>query len=138
MEEDWLRLADHVVTERVRRRLDVRALSAITDVSERTLSKLENGQRVSRDTLAAIELAFDWPPGACRSILQGGLPPEAPEAPQDADATRYPPWAAGDEFFEWIYRGPASEQEKLVAIRAVTTHREAVSGAHGTIERKRA
>lgn len=130
MEEDWLRLADYVVTERVRRGLDLRGLAMKIKVSERTLGKLENGQRVSRDTLAAIELAFNWPPGTCRSILLGGQPPAAPDETQDPDAVRYPSGVAGDPFFEYIYRGPASEQEKLVAIGAVTTHRKVTRGAH--------
>lgn len=138
MEEDWLRLADYVVTERVRRDLDLRGLAAKTQVSERTLGKLESGQRVSRDTLAAIELAFDWPPGTCRSIALGAQPPAAPDDAQDTDAVQYPAWAAGDPFFEHIYRGPASEQEMLVAIRAVVTHREVTSGAHSVSDRRRA
>lgn len=140
MEEDWLRLADYVVTERVRRNLDLRDLAAKTQVSDRTLGKLENGQRVSRDTLAAIELAFDWPPGTCRSIALGAQPPAAPDETQDPSAgtVQYPSWAAGDPFFEHIYRGPAPQQEKLVAIRAVVTHREVTSGAHSVPDRKRA
>ncbi|WP_141576206.1 helix-turn-helix domain-containing protein [Actinomadura sp. WMMA1423] len=140
MEDDWLRLADYLVTERVHRHLDLRDLAAITKVSERTLGKIENGQRVSRDTLAAIELAFGWPPGTCRSILLGGQPPAAPDKSPDAvaDGVRYPPWAAGDPFYEHIYRGPASDEDKLVAIRAVVTHREVTSGAHNVPGRRRA
>ncbi|MCP9976414.1 helix-turn-helix domain-containing protein [Actinomadura madurae] len=96
MEEDWQRLADHVVTERVRRGLDLRSLAAETKVSERTLGKLESGQRVSRDTLAAIELAFDWPPGTCRGILLGGQSPAAPEQTQPPAKRNgdYPDWVA--------------------------------------------
>ncbi|MCP9963939.1 helix-turn-helix transcriptional regulator [Actinomadura madurae] len=105
MEEDWQRLADHVVTERVRRGLDLRSLAAETKVSERTLGKLESGQRVSRDTLAAIELAFDWPPGTCRGILLGGQSPAAPEQTQPPAKRNgdYPDWVAGDRFLQHIY-----------------------------------
>ncbi|MFD0853200.1 helix-turn-helix domain-containing protein, partial [Actinomadura adrarensis] len=51
MEEDWPRLADHVIAERVRRDWDRRRLADETGVDYRTLSKLEKGQRVSRDTI---------------------------------------------------------------------------------------
>ncbi|WP_338070996.1 helix-turn-helix transcriptional regulator [Actinomadura bangladeshensis] len=59
--------------------------------------------------------------------------------PQPAGETiDYPSWAVGDPFFEHIYRGPAPDEEKLIAIRAVTTHREALSGVHRVSGQKRA
>jgi transcriptional regulator with XRE-family HTH domain len=73
--EDWRRLADYVVARRVELGMrDRRALAAATGVTERTLGKLENGQRVSASTLAVIENELGWPPGTGRRILAGGEP----------------------------------------------------------------
>lgn len=158
MEEDWLRLADYVVTERVRRGLDLRGLATKTKVSERTLGKLENGQRVSRDTLAAIEMAFGWAPGTARSILLGGTPPAAPDetrspAAEDgpgraagAAPADYPDWVPDDPFCRHIYDYGLPEaaddevlnREKRFAIGAVKMSREAVSGVHHVSGQKRA
>lgn len=75
MSEDWRRLADYVVARRVELGMrDRRSLAAATRVTDRTLGKLENGQRVSPSTLAVIENAFGWAPGSCRRILAGGEP----------------------------------------------------------------
>jgi len=74
-DEDWLRLADYVVARRVKLGMrDRRALADATGVTERTLGKLENGQRVSPSTLGMIENRLDWTPGSCRRILAGGEP----------------------------------------------------------------
>jgi transcriptional regulator with XRE-family HTH domain len=73
--EDWRRLADYVVARRVELGMrDRRALAAATGVTDRTLGKLENGQRVSASTLGVIENRFGWAPGSCRRILAGGEP----------------------------------------------------------------
>lgn len=73
--ENWRRLADYVVAGRVALGMrDRRSLAAATGVTERTLGKLENGQRVSASTLAAIENVLGWAPGSCRRILAGGEP----------------------------------------------------------------
>ena len=73
--EDWLRLADYVVARRVELGMrDRRALAEATGVTERTLGKLENGQRISPSTLAMVENRLDWAPGSCRRILAGGEP----------------------------------------------------------------
>jgi transcriptional regulator with XRE-family HTH domain len=69
---------------------DRRSLAAATGVTERTLGKLENGQRVSASTLAAIEIVLGWAPGSCRRILTGGEPtagPAEPDPAEDADPT---------------------------------------------------
>lgn len=72
---NWRRLADYVVARRVAFGMrDRRALAAATGVTERTLGKLENGQRVSASTLAAIENQLEWAPGSSRRILAGGEP----------------------------------------------------------------
>jgi hypothetical protein len=77
--ENWRRLADYVVAGRVALGMrDRRALAAATGITERTLGKLENGQRVSASTLAAIEIQLDWAPGSCRRILAGGEPVGGP------------------------------------------------------------
>ncbi|MFV2172258.1 helix-turn-helix domain-containing protein [Actinomadura sp. LOL_016] len=137
MEEDWLRLADHVVTERVRRKLDIKDVADSTGVTTRTLRKVEKGERVGRETLVQLELFYQWPPGTARQVLQGGSAPDSLEEPP-APEVEYPSWAAGDPMFEYIYRGPGTDREKLVAIRAVGTHRDAVSGTHEDFEARRA
>ena len=73
--EDWPRLADYVVARRVELGMrDRRALAAATGVTDRTLGKLENGQRVSASTLAVIENELGWVPGSARRVLAGGEP----------------------------------------------------------------
>ena len=73
--EDWLRLADYVVAGRVELGMrDRRAFAQATGVTERTIGKLENGQRVSPSTLAMVENRLGWAPGSCRRILAGGEP----------------------------------------------------------------
>jgi len=77
--EDWQRLADYVVARRVELGMrDRRALAEVTGVTERTLGKLENGQRVSPSTLGMIENRLGWAPGSCRRILAGGEPTMGP------------------------------------------------------------
>lgn len=73
--EDWRRLADYVVARRVGLHMrDRRAFAQATGVTDRTLGKLENGQRVSPSTLAMVENQLGWGPGSCRRILAGGGP----------------------------------------------------------------
>jgi transcriptional regulator with XRE-family HTH domain len=73
--EDWPRLADYVVARRVELGMrDRRALAAATGVTDRTLGKLENGQRVSASTLAVVENELGWAPGSARRVLAGGEP----------------------------------------------------------------
>jgi transcriptional regulator with XRE-family HTH domain len=72
---DWLRLADYVVARRVELGMrERRAFAEATGVTERTLGKLENGQRVSPSTLAMVENRLGWAPGSCRRILAGREP----------------------------------------------------------------
>ncbi|HTZ92713.1 MAG TPA: helix-turn-helix transcriptional regulator [Streptosporangiaceae bacterium] len=83
--EDWRRLADYVVARRVALGMrDRRALAAATSITDRTLGKLENGQRVSASTLGIIENVFGWAPGSCRRILAGGEPAGSSTAWADA------------------------------------------------------
>jgi hypothetical protein len=73
--EDWRRLADYVVARRVELGMrDRRAFAVATGVTERTLGKLENGQRVSPSTIGMVENHLGWAPGSCRRILAGGEP----------------------------------------------------------------
>jgi Helix-turn-helix len=73
--EDWRRLADYVVARRVELGMrDRRAFAEATGVTDRTLGKLENGQRVSASTLGVVENQLGWAPGSCRRILAGGEP----------------------------------------------------------------
>ncbi len=77
--EDWRRLADYVVARRVELRMrDRRAFAEATGVTERTLGKLENGQRVSPSTLGVVENLLGWAPGSCRRVLAGGEPNARP------------------------------------------------------------
>ena len=77
--EDWRRLADYVVARRVELHMrDRRALAEATGVTDRTLGKLENGQRVSPSTLGMVETQLGWAPGSCRRILAGGEPVTEP------------------------------------------------------------
>jgi hypothetical protein len=77
--EDWQRLADYVVARRVELGMrDRRAFADATGVTERTLGKLENGQRVSPSTLGMVENRLGWVPGSCRRILGGGEPSAGP------------------------------------------------------------
>jgi transcriptional regulator with XRE-family HTH domain len=83
--EDWRRLADYVVARRVELGMrDRRALAAATGITDRTLGKLENGQRVSPSTLGVIENLFGWAPGSCRRIMAGGEPNVTQGAQADA------------------------------------------------------
>jgi hypothetical protein len=73
--EDWRRLADYVVARRVELGMrDRRAFAEATGVTERTLGKLENGQRVSPSTLGMVENRLGWAPGSWRRIVAGGEP----------------------------------------------------------------
>jgi hypothetical protein len=73
--EDWRRLADYVVARRVELHMrDRRAFAEATGVTDRTLGKLENGQRVSPSTLGMIENQLGWAPGSCRRILADRSP----------------------------------------------------------------
>jgi hypothetical protein len=84
--EDWRRLADYVVARRVELGMkDRRAFAEATGVTERTLGKLENGQRVSPSTLGVVENHLGWAPGSCRRVLAGGEP-NARSAEQSHDA----------------------------------------------------
>ena len=77
--EDWRRLADYVVARRVELHMrDRRAFAEATGVTDRTLGKLENGQRVSPSTLGMVENQLAWAPGSCRRILAGGEPVTEP------------------------------------------------------------
>jgi Helix-turn-helix len=83
--EDWRRLADYVVARRVELGMrDRRALAAATGITDRTLGKLENAQRVSPSTLGVIENLFGWAPGSCRRIMAGGEPNVTTGAQADA------------------------------------------------------
>jgi helix-turn-helix protein len=77
--EDWRRLADYVIARRVELNMrDRRAFAEATGVTDRTLGKLENGQRVSASTLGVVENQLGWAPGSCRRILAGGEPGTVP------------------------------------------------------------
>lgn len=73
--EDWKRLASYVTSARLAAGYrDVRAFAAATGVTERTLGKLERGERVSPSTLAVVAQHVGWQPDTPRVILAGGEP----------------------------------------------------------------
>ncbi len=73
--DDWRRLADYVIARRVELNMrDRRSFADATGVTDRTLGKLETGQRVSASTLGVVENHLGWSPGTCRRILAGGEP----------------------------------------------------------------
>src|SRR5260370_10619542 len=79
--EDWRRLADYVVARRVELGMrDRRAFAEVTGGTERTLGKLENGQRVSPSTLCMVENPLRWAPGSGpRGPAGGGTHTGAPQ-----------------------------------------------------------
>ena len=84
--EDWQRLADYIVARRVELGMrDRRAFAEATGVTERTLGKLENGQRVSPSTLGMVENRLGWAPGSWRRILEGGEPSVGSQDPGPAE-----------------------------------------------------
>ena len=79
--EDWRRLASYVISARIRAGYkDRRAFAAATGITERTLGKLEKGQHVSPETLAAIEPVLGWKPDSARQVLRGTAPVLADDA----------------------------------------------------------
>jgi transcriptional regulator with XRE-family HTH domain len=110
--ENWRRLADYVVARRVALGMrDRRALAAATGVTERTLGKLENGQRVSASTLGAIENQLGWAPGSCRRILAGGEPVASPAASADPEA--------GDSTLDYLASTPGLPPEVVRGLIAL-------------------
>jgi transcriptional regulator with XRE-family HTH domain len=66
------RLADALVRRRVELGYrSARALAAEIGMDARTITSLESGRRsnVSRNTLAALEIALQWEPGHIRGLL---------------------------------------------------------------------
>lgn len=116
MKEDWGRLADYVRAGRVRAGFANRRAFAghLRDigypVTERTLGSLERGERVSMDTVAAIEIGLGWAPGSGRATLAGGEPTTQADAAghaqddlQSLDEPEIPDYVTreGTEDWEW-------------------------------------
>jgi transcriptional regulator with XRE-family HTH domain len=133
--ENWRRLADYVVARRVALGMrDRRALAAATGVTERTLGKLENGQRVSASTLGAIENQLGWGPGSCRRILAGGepVPASAPSGDQQA---------AADSTLDYLASTPGLPPEVvrgLIALARNWREAEAAAQEESDADRRRA
>lgn len=71
---DYERLGDFVTWGRKKQKLGRDGLAKAAGITTRTLGDIENGKLGQRkgfapDTLEAIGLALDWPPGAWRTIL---------------------------------------------------------------------
>jgi hypothetical protein len=114
MKDDWSRLADHVITGRVRKGFgDRRAFAAHLQeighpVTERTLGNLEAGKSVSMSTVAAIEIGLGWSPGSGRATLQGGEPTKELADAGHAEDTRavdrrpeIPPYVTREATEDW-------------------------------------
>lgn len=68
----WARVGEAIKTER--RRLGYRTqhdLAARAGVSQRTISRLESGTRVSDGNIAAVEAALGWEPGTVDGLARG-------------------------------------------------------------------
>lgn len=73
--QDWLRLADYVISHRTARGFGRQPdLAEAAGVASKTVGRLERGESVNSATLAKIERALRWAPGSARSILAGGEP----------------------------------------------------------------
>jgi transcriptional regulator with XRE-family HTH domain len=75
---DWRRLGDYVV--RRRNELEIHSQAAFeeaTGISYRTLSRLETGHSVSRNTLRTVERVLQWEIYSADDILDGGAPTPA-------------------------------------------------------------
>lgn len=129
---DWKRLASHVVSARVqagypRRTQFVAALKeAGTQISGRTIGKLELGQPVSDATLRAVESLLGWVPGDADTLLDGGeLAPS--DASEGVASGRPVPASAEPTFGEAleVYRH-ALQQLRRVATKDRDVSAEAV------------
>jgi transcriptional regulator with XRE-family HTH domain len=68
--EDWPRLGSYVISARKAAGFRTRrAFAAAIGVTDRTLAKLEGGERVGVDTLAAVAAGVGWTPDSPRRIL---------------------------------------------------------------------
>lgn len=73
--EDWPRLGTYVVSARKSAGFSTRrAFATAVGVTDRTLGKLEGGERVSPDTLAAVADAVGWTPDSPQLVLSGREP----------------------------------------------------------------
>lgn len=113
----WQRLGDLLVTRRVQ--IDPRYTTRRTFVAEthsgkqdswyRMITSIENGSRdnYSRETLAAIEIAYQLQPGSLhRTLTEGGeleplQQPAAPQAPADSPDHAASPTAMRDALDEF-------------------------------------
>lgn len=102
MGQDWPILAAYVRRARIKLGYDTvtawaRALeSEGSTLKIKTLRRIESGERVGPNVLAALELALGWPLGAAELILAGHDPFEEPaeatiEAPATATSEHRPP-----------------------------------------------
>lgn len=77
--EDWQRLGDYVTQLRRAAGYEtMRAFAEACGIHEKTLGKLETGQAVNRNTLAAVETGLHKRPGWCNGVLdqvdlEGGM-----------------------------------------------------------------
>lgn len=111
---DWKRLASHAISRRVSLGYQHRrAFAAAIKVTDRTLTKLEEGQPVGRNTLAAVEVGLRWKPGSVDALLEGGEPTLAGE---DFDGCSRDCRKAGAHTLEWGRCEHAVEPEPRISL----------------------
>lgn len=111
--EDWQRLADHVRAARRAAGFPTRiALAGATGITDRTIGKLERGERVSADTLSAVATAVGWPPDAPRRILAGAAAWPDPEPGRQRQQPVPAPEPAADDAAR-IFPGDLAAQDYL-------------------------
>lgn len=110
VQDEWQKLADHVVTRRVALGYRTRRqFAAALGISERTMAELESGRPVGDNTLAAVEVKLGWAPGSARDTLAG-------RQPRDRRAAREtpPPPDARDEMAGAVISAVTSPYEQAV------------------------
>jgi transcriptional regulator with XRE-family HTH domain len=112
--EDWARLASYTISARKNAGYSTRrSFAAAIGVSDRTLAKLESGERVSPDTLAAVAAEAGWTPDSPRRILAGREPVPSSAVPgasrvaslRPAREPRMPSEDDADEVIEALIAG---------------------------------
>lgn len=89
---NWPALARAIVARRIEIGHDTqKALAKASEISLRTISDLEAGERggYTASTLAKLEKALEWPPGRIQTILDGAEPSPGSELSTPEGIARY-------------------------------------------------
>jgi transcriptional regulator with XRE-family HTH domain len=117
---DFDRLADYVTSRRVDLGIDQAELADRMGMHRRTVSRIETGQSVKRDTYATLEKELGWTPGSARRVLEGGTPTVRSGAQSAAEqAVEQLSSLDGPELLEasrrWLMRLSRTEFEQALA-----------------------